>query len=81
MAHCCYFPFFIMTEMSDNMNNIDCPYAVLNTKGLTEWLTCSRDNNNMCAFQRRCSELNQVVNSVGALSCPLRIKHYGATGI
>lgn len=56
------------------MKNKECPYAVFNQKGLTQWLTCSKSNNQMCGFQRRCSELNKVINSNGAEFCKLRME-------
>jgi hypothetical protein len=50
----------------------DCPYAIFNVKGLTQWITCSKLNGEMCAYQRRCAIKNKVINSEGAINCKVR---------
>jgi hypothetical protein len=52
----------------------ECPYATLNIRGLTQWITCSKNNNELCAFQRYCSEVRKVINSEGSAKCPLKLE-------
>lgn len=51
----------------------NCPYAIHNERGLTQWLTCSKNKQEMCPFQRRCAEKNRVINSDGAIYCSIRL--------
>jgi len=46
-----------------------CEHAVLNKRGMTQWLTCDKDGD-FCPFQRVCHDTKSIINTTTYVNCP-----------
>lgn len=46
-----------------------CEFSIINKRGMTQWMTCSKDNE-FCPYQRVCHETKSIINTPTYAICP-----------